>query len=201
MKKISKIIAVILCAVTPLIASAASIATSERTLSGSVIVISGSQITFSNSTAGVYTVQTSGAKLVRRNGSPMQLSEMLVGDKVQVTGNVLPDSNVAGSTIRDLSLYTHKGSIGGKITTVNANGFTLQGAPGKVYNVHTDINTAFKKNSTSATLADMQVGMTATVQALWDRNSTDILARDVKAVLHLVQVYFTGKLMIRVRAT
>ncbi|MFA5991485.1 MAG: DUF5666 domain-containing protein [Candidatus Doudnabacteria bacterium] len=174
-------------------------ATSVKTYTGSVVSASGSTVVFAGSNAAKYRADIGSALLVRKNGAAMIFAEILVGDKVEVKGTLWADNSISASTLRNMSLYTHNGSFSGKVTEINPNdsSFTLQTAKYGNQKITTDSLTVFKKNSSSSTFKDLELGMSATVKGAWDRTPTYISAREVNGSLRLINIDFTGTLFMK----
>lgn len=194
MKKICSlaILAVVVFFVLPKI----SLAVGAKTYTGSVVKISGSSIIFSNSNAAKYSAEIGNATLVRKNGAGMQLAEVLPGDKVEVKGTLWGDNSISATYVRNMSLYTHNGSFSGKITEINPVNFSFTLLSSKYGNqtIYTDSLTVFKKNSSSATFKDLEIGMSMSIKGAWDRNTVKISAREVSGTLRLISIDFTGTL-------
>ncbi len=174
-------------------------AATSRTFSGRVTNISGNEIMFVTASGAYYNVQTQSVGLVRRYGAPMLVSEMLVGDKVQVTGLVFSDNKITASLIKDISLYTHTGTVSGKIAIVNPllRNFTVINSQRQTLTIQTDSTTAITKNGGYATLGDLSTGVTVSVKGTWERSSLNVRAMTVKATVRLVNIYITGNLVMK----
>lgn len=194
MHKIFRLFTIVICAVA-LYPSPAT-ATAPKTLTGVVTKIYAGQITFTTTSAATYTAETVGASLVRKNGAAMQISEILVGDKLQVTGQVWNDNSISASLVQDNSLYAHTGTFSGKIISISPSDFSfvLQSKAHGSQTIHTNTLTAFSKNGSGAGFNTLALGMTATVKGMWDRNNSNILATSVAASFRLINIYFTGSL-------
>lgn len=177
----------------------AKAAVEQKIVTGKVTGIAGTQITFLVGSAAIYMAQAENVILARKNGTGMQFSEILLGDKIEVSGLVRQDNTIAASYIKDLSLYAHTGTASGKVGTINvsAASFTLVNKERGVQNIHTDGYTVFKKNKIYAALADLEPGMGVSVKGSWERNGTDVFAKEVQATQRLIDIYFTGSLMVR----
>ncbi len=170
----------------------------QATLSGTVTVKTASGIIFKTATAASYVAEISQAGLQRKNGSVMRPGEILIGDKVQVSGKLWNDNSINAVAVRNLSLYTHTGTLSGKITGLNPAAMTLtvQTASGS-RTVNIDQFTVFKNNTAVVTYGGMALGMTATVKGVWDRDPSVVLAKEVKGVLKLVNITITGTLLMK----
>lgn len=179
-----------------LLLPALAAATGPNTYSGSVTKINGSNISFTNNTAAIYSAELNGAILTRKNGAPMQLSEIIVGDKIQVTGSLWADNSINASSFRDLSLYAHNSSFSGKIITIDpsTSSFVMQSKTYGNQTINTNNFTSFKKNGGAAIFGDLILGMSATVKGQWDRNYATVLASQVAATIKYINIDFTGTL-------
>ncbi len=177
----------------------ATLADGVKILTGNVLSAKDGTIVFTNGTAAKYLAEVSNAILVRKNGAPMSFVEILPGDKVEVKGTLWPDNSINAVYVRNMSLYTHSGSFSGKITGINIvdSSFTLQSTKYGCQEIHTDSLTIFKKNSSIATFGDMEVGMSVSVKGAWDRNTSNVLAREADGALRLINIDVTGTLSMR----
>ncbi|MDR3642636.1 MAG: DUF5666 domain-containing protein [Candidatus Doudnabacteria bacterium] len=168
--------------------------------SGTVTKIYGSGVYFISTNAATYSADSSGAQLLRKNGAMMALTEILVGDKVQVTGQIWHDNSISAAVIKDMSLYAHTGTFSGKITGINTsnNSFTLQTKAYGDQTINTTNLTAYTKNDSSAGLPDMQLGMTASVKGQWERSNKNVTASSVAGIYKPVSIDLTGSLLYRI---
>jgi hypothetical protein len=180
-----------------------TLAYTPKTLTGVVTGFTPSGITFTNGTAAKYSAELAMATLTRKNGATMTLSEILVGDKVQVTGTLWGDNSINAASLEDLSLYAHNSSFTAKITGIDPtdSSFTMQSKTYGTQTVSTNNFTTFSKNGSSATFKDLQLGMGVTVKALWDRSTQNILASQVQGTLRLIDIYFTGNISMLTSST
>lgn len=197
MKVISRVLAAVLAAgfLVPIMVWAAG----PKTLTGVVTAFNGNQITFAATSAAKYTADSGSAQLTRKNGVAIKLSEILVGDKISVTGTLWGDNSISASFIQDLSLYTHTSSFSGKISSINSadNSFVMDSKTYGSQTIHTNNFTTYYKNGSSATFKDLILGMTASVKGQWDRSSVDVTAMTVNGSYRLIDIYFTGTLSIK----
>jgi Domain of unknown function (DUF5666) len=174
----------------------ASLAAGPKTLNGVVTQIVGNQIIFAATSAAKYSADAGSAQLLRKNGAAMLISEIIPGDKIQVTGNLWGDNSISATTIRDLSLYAHTGTYSGKISAIDPIGlsFTMQSKTYGNQTIYTNNFTSFSKNNSGATFKDLNLGMTASVKGMWDRTNTIITATVINGSYRLIDIYFTGNL-------
>lgn len=173
------------------------LAAGPKTYSGTVTRITPSGIVLSNSSAASYSPDLGNAVLTRKNGVAMQFSEILVGDKVQVTGLIWADNSISASSLRDMSLYTHNSTFSGKIIRIDpgAVSFVMQSKTYGDQTISTNNFTTFKKNGSSATFKDLILGMSVKAKGQWDRSSANILASQVQATIKMINIDFSGPLM------
>ncbi len=170
-----------------------------KTINGTVTSIDGSQVNLSTVSAAKYSVELGAAQLTRKNGSVIKFSEILVGDKVQATGTLWDDNSMNATTLKDNSLYAHNSTFTGKITTINPvdSSFTMQSKDNGDQSIYTNNFTAFTKNGSSSGFNNLELGMTATVKGMWDRNKNNILASNIEGSFRLIAIEFTGYLSMR----
>lgn len=176
-----------------------SFAATPKTLMGTVTNFVGNQIIFAATSAAKYTADAGNAQLLRKNGATMQLSEILIGDKIEVKGTLWGDNSISAASIRDLSLYAHTGTFSGKISSINTtdSSFVMDSKTYGSQTIHTNNFTSFTKNGSSATFKDLILGMTASVKGQWDRNNSNISALTVSGTYRLISIYFTGSLSLK----
>ena len=165
-----------------------------KTLSGIVSGVSGSQIFFRAGSAALYAAEVGNANLVRKYGAPMQMGEVLIGDKVEVKGLVWPDNSISTSYLRNLSLYAHNSTFIGKVASINpSNGsFVLQSRPNGAQNITTGPLTVFKKNGQVSSFSQVELGINETVKGSWERSFQNVMAGSVAGVVRFVNIEITG---------
>lgn len=194
MKKVWLVQAAVL--VAGLLLPVISFAAAAKTLTGVVVGFNGNQIIFATTSAAKYTADPGSSQLLRKNGAPMQLSEILVGDKIEVQGTLWNDNSISPTSIRDLSLYAHTGTFTGKISAINTvdSSFIIDSKTYGSQTIHTNNFTSYKKNGSMAAFKDLILGMTAQVKGMWDRSNVSITATAVNGSYRLINIYFTGSL-------
>jgi hypothetical protein len=196
MHKAQKLLAVILLFMflAPVPAKANIYQGIQKTLTGTAVKMYDNQISIRTSSGAVYVAETSSAKLVRKYGQPMELKEVLLGDKLEVRGLVYGDNSMSARHVRNMSLYVHSGTFSGKIISLSPwdASLTMQSSAWGLQTVKTDNLTVFKKNSTSGSFADLQVGYPVTVKGSWERSRSSVAAREVKATVRMVHIAVTG---------
>ena len=197
MKVIYKTVAVAMLA--NLLLPAIGVAAQTKTLSGTITKISGSQIAFMAVSAASYSADIANAQLIRKNGSPMQFSEFLVGDKVEVKGTLWADNSISAASIRDTSLYAHNSTFSAKIITINPqdSSFIMQSKTYGSQTIHTNNLTSFSANGKSGGFKDLVLGMSMKVKGMWDRSRSDVIATTVEGHFRLISINFTGTLSMK----
>lgn len=167
---------------------------------GTVTKIYGSGIWFKSTSAAVYSADAGNATLTRKNGAAMKFEEILVGDKISVTGTLWHDNSISAAAIKDLSLYAHTGTFSGKISGINPSNssFTLTSKTYGDQTIYTNNFTAFTKNGGQAGFQDLELGMSATIKGVWDRSNTTVLATSVAETFRMISIYFVGTLSYRI---
>ena len=176
-----------------------SLAAGTKTITGYVQKVSGSTVVISSSNGAKYSADVGQASLIRKNGTAMQLAEILVGDKVEVKGTLWADNSISANVLRNMSLYTHNSSFAGKVTEIDPlnQSFILQSSKYGNQTIKTDSLTVFKKNGSASTFKDLELGMGMTIKGAWDRTPTVIAAREVRGTLRLISIDFTGTLSMK----
>ncbi len=187
-----------LCVVI-LCATAHPILAAETNLAGVVTARYGNQIVLKTNTAVTYRVEASYASVVRRNGSPLPMEDVAVGDKLEVHGQVWADNSVSASAIRDVSVYTHTGTFSGKVVSVNSVNRTLvlQGSQSGLQNIHTTTASVFTRNGSSVEFKDIAPGMSATVKGTWERSKQEVVATSIRATVRLLNIDITGSVTMK----
>lgn len=191
--------AIILITVSFFFPSSIGAAGNTRSFSGTVTNLSGSQIFVKTPSAAVYNVDIGNATLLRRNGAVMQMTEILVGDKVEVKGTLFSDGSMSATYVRNISLYVHNSTFTGKITSINPSSreFVLQSKTYGTQVIKSDNFTIFKQNGTNSALSALELGVTATVKGSWDRSYATVIAKEVKQTVRLVGIEITGQLVMK----
>ena len=177
-------------------ASSVTIVVKTGSITGSLTAISGTSLTVtaSGTNATLYTVDASNVKKVdRRYGASTNLSALQVGDILTVRG-VINGTNVAASSVRDMSLQARSGTFVGTISALGGDGssFTLQSKQRGSQAVNTTSSTVFKQGSQAAGFSSLAVGQTLTVSGVWDRTNSNITA--VRVAIKVASTNITGTL-------
>lgn len=196
MKKLYVLGIVVVMALVMPRASGATTNANQQAVTGMVTQIRGGQVTIRASTAVSYFIDTATTTFQRKNGAPMQYGEIIMGDKLEVTGWIWGDSSISATNIRNLSLYAHNGTFSGRVTSVDhtAQLFTIQNNTYGEQAIFVQSLTSVRKNSASALFRDIELGMTATVKGVWERSRAHVIAKDVRLSFRLLNIDITGQL-------
>jgi len=174
-------------------ASKVNIVIRTATVDGTVTAVSGTTITMTLKSDSMVTdtVDASNAKLIRRFGAAMQITDIQNGDMLEVNGTVT-GNNISAKVVRDISLQAHNGTFAGTISAVSTSSFTLSSKDRGNQTVNTDSNTQFRLGSSSASFSDLAVGQTVTVSGVWDRTNSNVTA--TRVTIKLLSINITGVL-------
>lgn len=173
--------------------------TGVTTVTGVVTRTLGTRVQFRASSAANYDADLSLASLTKRNGSPLSMGEIAVGDKIEVKGQVWQDNSISARSARDISLYPHSGTFNGKIASVDAisKTFVLQTGQYGSQTIYITPLTAIRNTGTDSTFQGLAVGMSATVKGVWERTRTQVVASQVVGKVRLVNITVTGEVVIK----
>lgn len=171
----------------------------EKVFTGNVVRISGSQVYFKATNAATYAAEIGSAVLSRKNGTAMNLNEIVVGDKVEARGLLWGDNSISASSLRNMSLYTHSGSFSGKVVSINPgqSSFVIQSKANGAQTIGTDTLTSYTKNKRNSSFNELELGMAAKVKGFWDRTKEKVLAKTIDGSLRLVNITFTGSVVMK----
>lgn len=190
MKKILVLVGAALLLLSPHFSFAAT----NKTWVGIVSYINGSNIYFKTGSGASFSAEISGASLVRKNGTPITLTDFWVGDKIEVKGSPWHDNSISATSVRDLTLYTHTGSFSGKIIEISPQNlsFKVQSTQPAVRTITTNYLTGIKKNGSAAVFNNLELGMSVKIKGSWERTESPILATLVDAKLRLINITIEG---------
>jgi len=161
------------------------------TILGTVSSVNGASISLSAKN-GNFTVDATGAKIIRRFGAAMQVADIQVGDNLQVEGRVNSTTTVTAKTIRDLSLQAKNGTFTGTVSSINGASFIMKTGKRGQQTINTDSNTIFKKNNQTASSSDLTVGAQIMVNGVWDRTNKNVTAKTVNIIIRIVPISING---------
>lgn len=152
--------------------------------SGTVTAISGTTLTVTHGDKS-YTINTnSKTKFKRRFWGDSSLSEISVGDKVNVVG-VFTDNNkttILAKWIRDVSIQKRHGTFFGTVSSKASDNFVLKSKNRGIQTVFINSGTEFiGRNNSPISYSDLEVGHRVRVKGVWDRKLNKIIElREVK---------------------
>lgn len=156
----------------------------EHVITGKVTAINGLNLTLL-AKKGTYTVDISGAKLVRRFGAKMLASEIQVNDELFVNGTVSSSTSttVTAKMVRDNSLQARNGTFEGTVSALTANGFTVSTKNRKDQSITLTASTTFSKDGKAAALTDVMSGSRVVVHGVWNRPNAQVTAKSVRIII------------------
>lgn len=177
----------------------ASMAAQVKTVIGTVSQVYGNQVVFSAVSGAVYRAEIGNAVITRKNGASIQLSEILIGDKVEVKGTLWPDNSISAVSLKNNSLYTHNSTFSGKISSINTldSSFVMYSKTNGDQTIFTNSFTMFTVNGKTVGFKDLQIGITVSVKGVWDRAKTKVVASKVAGTFRLININFTGNLYMK----
>lgn len=125
-----------------------------------------------------YTVDVTNAKLLRRLGGAMNLSDIQVNDRLNVVGT-RSGTNITASSVRNLSLQTHHGTFVGTVDSVGTDSFVLKSMKRGNQTINTNSSTNYRHNGKSEQFSDIVVGAKVTVSGVWDRSNSNVTASKI----------------------
>lgn len=168
-----------------------------KTVVGTVTTINGTTLTLTTEKK-TYTVDASGASIVRNYGASMTVAEIQVNDKLSVWGQVSDGTNIKGTWIRDLSFQAFRGDFRGQVKTINATAsttltsFTLETANRGIQTINVVSTTIFQKNGVTVQPSELMVGATVQVSGVWNRANDNVTAKKVNIIAKQQQIQIRG---------
>jgi hypothetical protein len=161
-------------------------AASNNMIFGTVTGISGTTLTVTDAKGTVYAVDASSAKIdPGMGGAGLSIANVVIGDKVVVTGPVT-GTNEAAKTISDRSM-NGRNIFSGKVTAVSGSLITINSMAGKTKNTYTvDASAAVlskgmgKGTPTTIALTDIAVG--DQIFAIGTLSGTNVAATSVRDI-------------------
>jgi hypothetical protein len=146
-------------------------------IDGVVTAISGTTLTVSKD-GTTYTVNTDDKTKFRRHfWGKSSLSEISVGNHVNVWGKFTDDNRatILARLIRNLSVRKRRGAFFGTITSVSGNTFVIQTLnKGNLTVTVSGTTKLVNRREQSITMADLKVGHRVRVKGLWDKTLSKI---------------------------
>lgn len=146
------------------------------TISGSVLTVSKDSKTYTVST-GIFEKCTT--KFVRRFGGTSTLSELTVGDSLEIVGRWTDDTKTAveACIVRDLSIQKKRGTFVGDVVSISDTGFVMTTVSESRQNQTVTVGSATKivnRKEVAITLSDIKVGHRIRVKGLWNKTNNTV---------------------------
>lgn len=150
-------------------------------------------------TAAKFDVDSSQAKLQKKNGSSIEWSEVWVGDKLEIVGQVWQDNSVSAEVLTDLSLYAHKCTLVGTVTAVmpDYKGFKLQNSVLGEVTVKLGSLVDITLNGRAAQLQALRPKVKVKLKGSWERDRRIVYATQLELKTRKVKVEIAGELVIK----
>ncbi len=145
-------------------------------ITGTITGINGT--TISVLSKGVtYSVDASNAKTIRRFNAPMKVSDMQIGDVLQVRGVIPTSTSITATTIRDLSLQARHGQFDGTVQSVSGSSFVLQSNHRGSQTINTNSSTIYKHKGAIVSFASVTAGSNVRVFGVWNSTNSNVTAK------------------------
>ena len=173
-----------------------------RTVTGVVQQLVYSRILLRLTSGQIVDVDTAQAVLYRKNGLPMVFTDIAVGNRVQVGGQVWSDGSMTAHKVRNLSLYPHAGTFAGKVVAVDVAGrmCTIRSALYGEQRILFTADTALTVKGRESVLGVVEVGMSAVVRGVWEQTRAQVIARSVRITYRLLNIDITGEVVSQVES-
>lgn len=159
----------------------------QVSLMGKVTALSGTNITVLGNNGSSYVIDASSARLVRRYGGTMMVSDIQLNDQIFVQGTLVGTA-IKAKAIEDFSLQARNGTFSGTVQSVSGNSFVLKSQNRGMQTVLTSASTKFLKNGAVASVADVMVGATVSVDGIWNNTNNNLTANKVRVTVKQEQV-------------
>lgn len=160
-------------------------------LSGKVTAVNGSTLTITVSNGTTYAVDASQAKLIRRFGGSMTVSDVQVNDQIYVQGT-LTGTAIKARAIQDNSLQTRNGSFTGTIQSISGSSLVLQTQNKGMQTVMFTSATKIMRGNVSATWSNLAAGNTIRVEGVWNSTNNNVAASKIQIVVKSEEVRMNG---------
>ena len=145
-------------------------------ISGSVLTVSKDSKSYTVSTG---TFEKCTTKFVRRFGGNSTLSELTVGDSLEIVGRWTDDTKTAATAcvVRNLSVQKIRGTFVGDVISISDTGFVMTTVSESRQNQTVMVGSATKivnRKEVAITLADVKVGHRIRVKGLWNKTNNTV---------------------------
>ncbi len=164
-----------------------------RVYTGVVSNIQDGNLTLRLSNHDELKVRADEAKLIRRFGADMKLTDVQVNDEVRIQGKTQEDVFVA-KHLQDLSLQARNGVFVGTVASVDAAGKTLvlnSRARGS-QTIYVNADTKIIKDDHPVAFLDLVAGETVRVTGVWDRTNQNVTATRIEITTPFAKMHIAG---------
>lgn len=144
--------------------------------SGKVVAVNGSSFTVQSGARGSQTVNTDSITVFKKNGQAAQLSDIVVGSQVRVTGVWDKTNNNIFAKFVNVVVRMARVNIGGSLSSVSGNSLTVSASNGTTYTVDASNAHIVKKFGGKINLSDLNSGDTLKVNGRHEVGSTSVMA-------------------------
>lgn len=117
----------------------------------------------------------------------MMVSDIQLNDQIFVQGTLVGTA-IKAKAIEDFSLQARNGTFSGTVQSVSGNSFVLKSQNRGMQTVLTSASTKFLKNGAVASVADVMVGATVSVDGIWNNTNNNLTANKVRVTVKQEQV-------------
>lgn len=170
----------------------------QGSLVGKAVAINGAAITLAANNGTTYTVDTTGARIIRKFGAAMLVSDIQINDQLLVQGmfaGATTGTTLQAKRVQDMSLQARNGTFVGTIQSISGNNFVLQSQGRGLQTILTSSTTKVLKGNSAATLSDLVVGATVRVDGVWDNTNSNVTASKVQIVVKQEDVHLNGTIV------
>jgi hypothetical protein len=151
----------------------------NKTMVGTVTSVSGNIIVFTAKKNTSMTADLTNAKISVRSGNvKLTVSQIMVGDRVEVRGAVT-GNNVVATKVRDLSI--RRLVMAGKVTAVNGSNITVDGRTNRT--ISASSTTTVSAKSGNVTLANVVVGAFIKAEGLLNKEGNVLTASSIRILV------------------
>ncbi len=167
-----------------------------KSLTGRVISLSGTMIKLLAANGGNFDIDTSGAKINRRYGAVMPVTDIQVNDTLEVKGerDNATSTLIHAKHIQDLSLQARNGDFRGTVLSLTGTTFVLQSVNRGMQTVLTNEHTLIKMDGTSSSFSNITIGASVKVIGAWNRTNNNVTAKEIHVNQYPVAINVHGTL-------
>ncbi len=165
--------------------------TASVRIEGTATSISGATLLVQADGGLTYTVNAGSATVTRRKGGTMPVSDMQIGDRLEVRGTKI-GLTIDAKKIRDLS--QQRARLDGSISSVNAaaQNFVLMDTDRGTVTVSVTAQTKLTENGDVVAFGRLTAGQRVTVSGIWNTASKTVKAEEVRITSGWQVIVFDG---------